>query len=91
MLFDGVDVEARQHGIGIGICLDLRGIEVQFFAPDEPRLAALGDDRIEKTLEDGHAIAVTDPREARMIRQGLTKYSLSLVRSEFSFELLYGI
>src|SRR5262249_27048715 len=69
----GLDGKARRERIERGVGLDLSGVEVEFFAPDEPSPLALLDTRFEELAEDGKAIAGTDAGQARMIRQRLVQ------------------
>ena len=67
----GLDVEARQHRIVVGIGFHLGAIEIQFLTPDQASLLALLDDVLEETPEGVHAIAVADAGQAGMIGQRL--------------------
>ena len=48
----GVVVEARDEGRDAGVRFDLRRIEVELAAPDQPRFLAQVDDLLEEALED---------------------------------------
>ena len=77
--------EARGDRVQRSIGLDLGRVEVQLLPPDETRLAALLDDRLEEAAEDRQAVALPDPGQARVVRQLLVrsypKYHRTLSRS----------
>jgi hypothetical protein len=69
MLIDGIDVEAWEHHIFGGIGLDLRGVKIQLFAPNEARPLALLHNPIEEAPKDGDAVAVADFSQTGVVRQ----------------------
>jgi hypothetical protein len=71
VLLDGIDVEAREQCGFIGVSLDLRGIQIELFAPDKTDVLALLHDPIEEAAEDCHAVAVTDFGQAGVVRERL--------------------
>src|SRR5687768_10382856 len=68
-----LDREARRDRLEGGVGIDLGGVEVQLLPPDETRLAALLDDRLEEAAEDRQAVALPDPGQARVVRQLLVQ------------------
>jgi len=69
-LLTGFHGKARREGNERGIGLDLGRIEVEFFAPDEPSLLALRDNRLEELTEDLHPVAHADAGQTGMVGQG---------------------
>src|SRR5260221_7492800 len=66
-LLTGFHGKACREGVERGIGLDLGRIEVEFFAPDEPSLLALLDNRLEEAPKHLQAVAGTDTRQTRMV------------------------
>jgi hypothetical protein len=65
----GLVVEARHERIEVGVGLDLGGIDVELFPPDQARLLAEVDDFLEEALEDVNPQALPNPGQPRVIRQ----------------------
>ena len=61
--------KARDERIHRGIGIDLGGIDVEFFAPDEVGLLALLDNCVKKAAEHIQSIPRSNAAQARMIRQ----------------------
>src|SRR5207248_547715 len=53
--------------IQVGIGVDLRTINVEFFAPDQFLLLALLHNGVKETAKDLHAVAIADLGQTRMI------------------------
>jgi hypothetical protein len=64
----GFDVEARPHGIMVGIGFHRGPIEIQLLPPDQAGLLALRDNLFKEGPEGGEAVALPDARQAGMIR-----------------------
>jgi hypothetical protein len=74
MLLNGCsrfDRETRGKRIEIGIRIDLGGIKIEFFAPDQLRRLSLFDDGLKETLKHLPARAQADFAERGMIRERL--------------------
>jgi hypothetical protein len=66
--FHGKASRERIHG---GIGQHVGRVEVKLATPDEPRLLALRDDRLEEAAKDRQPVAGTDAGQAGMVGQGL--------------------
>src|SRR5438045_9708132 len=56
----GPQIPARGKRIVVGIRKDLRGVEQQLLAPDEPRLLTESDDVVEESLKEGKPEPLSD-------------------------------
>ena len=63
----GLHRKARRQRIQVGIGVDLRTINVEFFAPDQLLLLALLNDRLKAAAKDLHSIALPNTGQARMV------------------------
>ena len=61
--------KARRQRIQVGIGVDLRTINVEFFAPDELLLLALLHNGLEEAAKDLNPIAVANFGQTRMVRK----------------------
>jgi hypothetical protein len=66
-----LDGKARPQRVHCGIGRDLGGVEVEFLAPDQPRLHALRDDRLKDVAEDGQAVPLADAGETGVVGEWL--------------------
>jgi hypothetical protein len=66
---DGINIEAREHLVAIGVGFDLGRIEVEFFPPDEAGLLTLLDDAVEAAAKDDNAVAITDLAQTGVVGQ----------------------
>jgi hypothetical protein len=69
----GLGIEAGHERVRIGISPDPGGIEIEFPAPDEPRLLTEIDNLLEKALEDVDPEPLADPSEAGVVGQVLVE------------------
>lgn len=69
----GLHREARLEGVGIGIGRDLRGVNGEVLATDQPCGEALFHDPLEEATEDRQSIAFPDPGEAGVVWEGIAQ------------------
>jgi hypothetical protein len=67
VLVDGIDIEAREHLVAVGVSLNLGRIEVELLAPDETGLLALLHDAVEEAAKAGDTVAVPDLAQSGMV------------------------
>ena len=63
----GFVIESQDERRDAGVGLDLRRIEVELSAPDQPRLLAQIDDSLEEALEDVNAKTLPDAGQAGVV------------------------
>jgi hypothetical protein len=64
----GFDGKAGSERVGGGVCLDFRGVNVEFLAPDQAGLEALLHDALKERPEDLKPVALPNACQARVVR-----------------------
>jgi hypothetical protein len=65
--------EARDEGVEIGVGLDLGSVDVELPPPDQPRLLAEINNRLEEPFEDRDPQPLPNPGQAGVVRQGFVE------------------